>query len=77
MEATEVERAVAHVAGITQYGCGCCGRAYENGTLLWCTDCAAHIDPSERKAPWDRTYKAGTGRPCPFEVGAPQAKAAK
>lgn len=44
--------------------CGCCGQpCHETGD--WCDPCAEHVGYSG--PPWERTYFAVTGKPCPFE----------
>jgi len=51
--------------------CGCCG----DGPIrlnLWCDRCAAHVG-QPGPPPWERTYQAISGEPCPFQVGGPDA----
>jgi hypothetical protein len=45
--------------------CGCCGRFAEWGE--WCARCTQHLAPLEiAGAPWDRTWFAQRGEPCPL-----------
>jgi hypothetical protein len=50
--------------------CGCCGRAYNdrNGTESWCDNCVGHVSQDETSQPWDATFYALTGKPCPYQV---------
>lgn len=49
--------------------CGCCGRAYNDrhGTEAWCDNCVGHVS-QETAMPWDATFYALTGKPCPYQV---------
>lgn len=49
--------------------CGCCGRSYYNPSddYEWCGNCAGHVDES-KAFPWDRTFRAVTGKDCPYQV---------
>lgn len=50
--------------------CGCCGHPIpDDGSddePVWCHACLTHI--GSEGAPWDRTYEATTGTPCPWQV---------
>lgn len=46
--------------------CGCCGRELKRDVGGWCPDCAKHLLPAN-VPPWDRTYFAQFGKPCPFD----------
>jgi hypothetical protein len=54
--------------------CGCCGRDIRPPSRgrrvpidsFWCVRCEDHV--LDDGAPWDRTYEASTGRPCPYQV---------
>lgn len=51
--------------------CWCCGYEIEPDLGYdpnWCGACLEHISP-ENLQPWDRTYFALHGEPCPFQVG--------
>lgn len=45
--------------------CGCCGRRCPS-CEEWCDDCKLHLLPSG--PPWERTYFAQHGKPCPLSV---------
>lgn len=45
--------------------CGCCGRPC-NEVADWCEACVQHVDTGGNP-PWERTYFALTGNPCPNE----------
>lgn len=48
--------------------CGCCGREIVSGTDLWCMDCLReHVDTLARH-PWDATFVARFGEPCPYQI---------
>lgn len=60
--------------------CGCCGRCFVWLAGAFCTPCRTltrHLRPQlAREAPlppWDRTYEAHTGEPCPLGVVAEDA----
>jgi hypothetical protein len=51
--------------------CGCCGDEIRNSTdhmVMWCARCKPHI-AGYSAPPWERTYEAINGEPCPFQVG--------
>jgi hypothetical protein len=52
--------------------CGCCGDAMPGPATgrNWCSRCVLHLG-STHLPPWERTYEAVTGTPCPFQVGSP------
>jgi len=48
--------------------CGCCGRETQwGGSPYWCQECSRHV-ADNRQPPWDRTYEAIHGEPCPFQI---------
>lgn len=50
--------------------CGCCGNCYVWLASEFCTPCRSrvkHLGP-HGLPPWDRTYEAVHGSPCPFQV---------
>ena len=56
--------------------CGCCGDEIPGESTVvrsWCQRCALHVNKESNLylPPWDRTYEAQWGTPCPFQVGAP------
>lgn len=53
------------------HGCGCCGRLFadrwEAETQIFCRQCKRHVLPNSHNTdPWDRTFEAQHGTPCPF-----------
>lgn len=48
--------------------CGCCGDEIEvDGDIEpWCRLCAEHV--AQDGAPWNATFAAQHGRPCPYGV---------
>ncbi len=49
-------------------GCGCCGQYLSGRDDYFCVDCLAHVWPKEDRPPWERTYFARHGKPCPWQV---------
>ena len=49
----------------TREYCGCCGRAVDRG-YDFCDECQAHLLNAQDRRPWDRTYFAQHGKPCPL-----------
>lgn len=52
--------------------CGCCGNQIVRPGRLsnWCGPCRKHVltgRAADGKPPWDRTYFAQHGEPCPYE----------
>src|ERR1700731_380648 len=52
-------------AGCEECFCGCCGNVAPEG-LPWCDRCEGHVCVGF--PPWENTYEALTGKPCPFQV---------
>lgn len=77
LPAAEKAKEGSQVMDEEQNYCGCCGNEIGRSTRsdpLWCNRCARHVARSyrgyTRLAPWEQTYRARTGEPCPFAVWA-------
>lgn len=55
--------------GVVEDYCGCCGRAIIDTVVVrvWCDDCSKPGHLGLAGPPWERTYQAVTGEPCPFK----------
>lgn len=54
-------------AGLSESGCGCCGRLVDE-TEQWCADCESHGFGEPTPRPWESTWSARhNGLPCPYE----------
>ncbi len=45
--------------------CGCCGRPCSMSEIF-CKDCMIHV-ATDNRPPWERTFFALNGEPCPFQ----------
>jgi hypothetical protein len=56
---------------MSEHFCGCCGAELTpNEGQFWCRRCRKHIvhfPKANGLPPWDRTYFAQRGDPCPYE----------